>query len=181
MPPTKVMLIRHGEKQVNGPPVGVTEDGTQDKHSLIVRGWQRAGALIPFFLRPPDPHIVTPTKIYASNVAPAPLIVDGIDISKSLRPQETVTPLAEKLALQITTPYTVGQEATLVADIQHDNGIVLVAWEHKHIPLIAQPLCPSAPGTWPDDRFDVVWVLDFAANGTYTFSEINQSLLTGDV
>ena len=180
MPPTKVMLIRHGEKQLNGPPVGVTEDGTEDKHSLIVRGWQRAGALIPFFSRPNDPRIATPTTIYASKVGDQELLVDGRDISKSLRPQETVTPLARKLNLTVNIPHCVGEEAQLVAQIRAGNGVVLISWEHNHIPLIAQPLCPSAPANWPEHRFDVVWLLDFAVDGTCAFTQIDQSLLAGD-
>ena len=52
-PPTKIMLIRHAEKPPNSPnksgPWDIKEDGTSGKgHSLIVAGWERAGALIGF-------------------------------------------------------------------------------------------------------------------------------------
>lgn len=50
---TKVMIIRHADKPPEPPkeppPFGVTREGTQDEQALIVRGWQRAGALASFF------------------------------------------------------------------------------------------------------------------------------------
>ena len=65
-PPVKIMLIRHGEKPPPlGPPKGIKEDGREDDHSLIVRGWQRAGALTTYFCYPHDGAIVCPTKIYS--------------------------------------------------------------------------------------------------------------------
>ena len=50
--PTTIMLVRHAEKPTTPPPKGVDENGADDKNSLIVRGWQRAGALTPFFRTP---------------------------------------------------------------------------------------------------------------------------------
>ena len=43
MPATTIMLIRHAEKP-DGNDSGVDPKGNPDKHDLIVRGWQRAGA-----------------------------------------------------------------------------------------------------------------------------------------
>ncbi len=43
MPATTIMLIRHAEKP-GGDDGGVDQKGDADKHNLIVRGWQRAGA-----------------------------------------------------------------------------------------------------------------------------------------
>ena len=48
MPGTEILLIRHAEKpddSDSGP--GLTSDGRDDPKSLTVRGWQRAGALVP--------------------------------------------------------------------------------------------------------------------------------------
>ena len=49
MPPkaSKIMIIRHAEKPT-GQQDGVDESGTSSPHHLIVRGWQRAGALACF-------------------------------------------------------------------------------------------------------------------------------------
>ena len=49
-PATKIMIIRHAEKPTTTPPVsGVDINGQQNEDSLIVRGWQRAGALVALF------------------------------------------------------------------------------------------------------------------------------------
>ena len=62
MTPTKIMIIRHGEKPLDSPkkkgPWGVQLDGQESAKSLIVPGWQRAGALNAFFA----PYQATPTN-----------------------------------------------------------------------------------------------------------------------
>jgi broad specificity phosphatase PhoE len=185
MPPRKLMLIRHGEKEPDkgGPPFGVNADGEQDKHSLSPRGWQRAGALVPFFRKAWAPGVETPDAIYASRVGAKPLITKGRDVSKSLRPQQTVTPLADALNLSegLQTPYAVGEESQLAQSIYDtEDGVVLVAWEHNHIPLIAQAFRANVPDSWPDGRFDDVWILTASDDGTYAFEQVPQSLLSGD-
>jgi broad specificity phosphatase PhoE len=183
MPPQKLMLIRHAEKPVNPPPGGVNEQGTPDSHSLTPRGWQRAGALVPFFVLPDKAKgIESPAILYAAGVGGAAFVIDGEDASKSERPQQTLLPLSERLAPNVPfiTTFFLGQEAQLVADIQTRTGVVLVAWEHKHIPDIASAVCPQAPQSWPDDRFDVVWILDQVAADGYAFNQVNQTLLSGD-
>lgn len=180
MPPTTIMLIRHGEKPVSAPPYGVDADGNQDKHSLTVRGWQRAGALVNFFRSPTVSGVMTPTAIYASGAAAGAIFVDGDDVGKSLRPQQTVAPLAGALGLAVDITNAVGQEANLATAIRGQSGVVLVAWEHKHVPLIALQFDPTAPQAWPGGEvFDVVWILD-ASNGSYAFRESKQGLLSGD-
>lgn len=178
--PKTIMLIRHGEKPVVPPPYGIDDDGTENKHALTVRGWQRAGALIPFFRTPWADGIVTPTVIYASGVSDVQILVDGDDVAKSYRPQQTVAPLATALSLAIRTQHCVGQEADLIEAMKADTGAVLVAWEHKHIPAIAAGFTDSAPDSWPGGEvYDVVWILA-ATNGGYRFTSVAQDLLAGD-
>jgi broad specificity phosphatase PhoE len=186
MPPKKLMLIRHGEKQPEAgpPPYGVNEEGEQDQHSLSARGWQRAGAIVPFFRLAWAHSIEPPDAVYASKVGAAVLMADGHDISKSLRPQQTVTPLVAAMSLQkgLQTPYAVGEEAQLAQAIGAiENGIVLVAWEHNHIPDIAKAFSTEAPTSWPDSRFDNVWVLTRSSENAYVFDEVPQSLLSDDL
>lgn len=178
--PSVVMLLRHAEKPLgDGPPHGVTIDGTQDPESLTPRGWQRAGALVRLFVRDPSvdggPRLPTPTHLFASQVGPR---------SSSQRPRETLLPLSERLGLPVDSRFRKEELGELVEAILAIDGIVLVAWEHHLIPSLATMLAgdaSSVPPVWPDDRYDVVWVLeDTGAGGGRGFREVPQVLLAGD-
>src|SRR5262245_18417107 len=112
--PTQIMLIRHAEKPY-GTQYGVTEHGNRNAESLIVRGWQRAGALVALFdpavgsLQ--NPYLAVPTFIYASRpVTAAPSSKKGKKIgSKSQRPLQTITPLAARLGLTPNLSFVEGQ------------------------------------------------------------------------
>ena len=174
--PDKVMLIRHAEKPVDST-AGVSEDGSTDKHSLIVRGWQRAGALVAFFAKPAQPGIAVPATIFASTTTDDPSVPS--EEAKSLRPQETVAPTAAKLGIAVNATVAVGNEPALIGLLQASSGVCLVAWEHKHIPIIAGGFVENPP-PW-GDRFDAVWVLDRQAGGQYALTVVNQDLLVGDL
>jgi hypothetical protein len=175
--PDKMMLIRHGEKPEIPPPSGVTENGAQDEHSLIVRGWQRAGALVTFFTAPTRTGIGRPDTVFAAGTTEDAAI--PADIAGSLRPQETVGPLCRKLSLAAVNTIAVGDEEGLIDSLRSTAGTVLVSWEHKHIPIIAAGFITDPPA-W-GDRFDVVWILDQQPDGTYKLSIADQDLLDGDV
>ena len=83
------MIIRHGEKagSASTTQVGVDENGSPDKHSLTVRGWQRAGALVAFFASPTRPGIAKPNSIVAAASRDDVGIAD--EESKSRRAQQT--------------------------------------------------------------------------------------------
>ena len=171
------MLIRHGEKppKTGPPPCGVHEDGVEHEHSLTVRGWQRAGALVPFFATPRDPAIARPDALYSP-----PRRHDDGDHG---RPYQTLIPLAERLGLAVNTSFALDAETELAADVRTREGVVLIAWEHRRIPLIANALLgaeTTAPQAWPDDRFDLVWILDLQPDGRYAFTQRPQLLLHGD-
>lgn len=175
-----VMIIRHAEKPAEPPPYGVTAEGEKNDGSLTVRGWQRAGALASLFAPGNDlfvsPQLARPTVIYASNPH------DG-----SHRPLETVKPLAKKLGLAPVETYGKGDEVSLVRAVLRESGVVLVAWQHEKIVGIATELVADAPPQsaipqqWPADRFDVVWIFTTAGAGRWTFAQVPQRLLGGDV
>lgn len=61
-------------------------------------------------------------------------------------------------------------------------GPVLISWHHSHIPELARHIAgepPGCPHQWPDDRFDVVWVLD-RADAAWRFSQVPQRLFATD-
>ena len=176
------MLIRHAEKPLDaGPPFGVTDQGEADRESLTPRGWQRAGALVRFFSAgvngaPNGSGLPVPAHLFASKVAPG---------SSSRRPLETLQPLAAVLGLSIDTSILKPDVAGLATAILARRGAVLVSWEHHLIPDLTARLTgdPSlAPAAWPDDRYDVVWVLQRARDeDPFRFSQVSQTLLAGDV
>ena len=135
--PNKIMIIRHGEKPSKNPgkhgPFDVEEDGEAGNgKSLIVTGWQRAGALNAFFA----PYGSTPSN---SLIARPDYIYAGSPNSESQRPCETVTPLAAWMGYtqgspQFNVTYTIGGgEADMVQSALAQSGVVLICWEHDNI------------------------------------------------
>jgi hypothetical protein len=177
--PRSINLIRHGEKQLGGVlPQGVSIDGLPDRYSMTPRGWQRAGAIVGLFVDRPDGRaalLPTPTHLFASEVGPQ---------SQSRRPEETLLPIAARLGLTIGESYLPDDVDELARALLACDGHVLVAWEHKRIPLIAARLVADAstvPEVWPDDRYDLVWVIEPGADGGgFRLRQVAQSLLAGD-
>ena len=181
MAASKIMIIRHAEKPSDdGLIAGVSQDGSPDPEGLIVRGWQRCGALVRFFKPIAGPFsnaaLATPDEIFASGVG---------QHSTSLRPQHTVLALAEFLGKQIDLSHAKGEENALVADAFGRPGNVLIAWEHESIPAIAGQIAGTSviyPQKWLGERFDLVWVFDRSPGAqNWTFIQVPQMLLAGDV
>ena len=175
MPATRIMLIRHAEKP-DDKDGGVDQKGNPDKHDLIVRGWQRAGALVQFFANPRDPNgpIKRPATIFATEPTTG---------SESKRPLHTVTPLRQWLDIAIDNTIPVGSEQEWADKSAASDGVVLISWHHEKIPAIANLILQNktAPQKWPDERFDVVWIFSRAApSDPWTFSQAPQLLLSGD-
>ena len=170
--PHKIMIIRHAEAPVPGQFKGVRQSGEDDEHSLIVRGWQRAGALIRFFMRPEHPAIAVPTHLIGSSFAG----------NTSRRPHQTLVPLSHAMALAVDESFNKNQEAALAARCLGLDGVVLISWHHECIPALASALAPNTPvpPQWPDDCFDRVWVFDAERDGGWRFQQVPQRLLAGD-
>jgi hypothetical protein len=174
------MLIRHAEKPTSAPPpYGVNLKGEKESESLIVRGWQRAGALVSLFAPAnnffQNPSLAEPQFLYAST----PTKRNG-----SKRPVETITPLAERLAIRINTNFPKLESNEMVKEAFLCNGVVLICWQHEFIPKIANQIVgnkTTTPQEWQEDRFDMVWVFDKDdATGHYGFKQVPQNLLMGD-
>jgi hypothetical protein len=177
-----VVIMRHAEKEIGGEtPLGVTIDGSRDSESLTPRGWQRAGATVGLFV-PRCGHA-------GCRIAPAPTHLVacrvGSDNADSRRPLETLQPLSERLGIAVDDRFYRTQLEDVAAAILGSDGPVLVAWEHTMIPALARTLTGDpggTPGAWPDDRFDVLWVLEpDAASGRSSLRQVPQLLLAGDL
>jgi hypothetical protein len=193
-----IFVIRHAEKPV-GKIKGIDQNGSADKDSLIVRGWERAGALADFFGS--KEGLPAPDRIFASAVAKraAPAAKTrrkkagraakrgskrGSKAgSKSKRPTQTVTALAAKLGQRVDVKYTKGQEADLVKTVTARDGKTLVCWQYEAIPKIAGLIAGSLKGIpkrWPSRRFDVVWRFTSSKSGKWKFDQVCQQVLAGD-
>jgi broad specificity phosphatase PhoE len=174
MPAAKIMLIRHAEKPNGDGVPGLMPNGAENPRALTLTGWKRANALVGLF-NPADgalprPPLAKPKSLFASG-------------SESLRPKQTVAPLATALNLPVRT-FLKGQEPELVAAVKGAEGPVLVSWQHEAIPEIAGLIRGSEDGVprrWPAHRFDLVWVFDLQASGAWTFRQVPELLMPGDI
>lgn len=175
------MLIRHAEKPAkDSAPFGVTAKGERSKESLEVRGWQRAGALASLFAptngRFQHSSLGKPQFLFASK----PLRRRG-----SRRPVETLTPLAQKLALRINSSFQRAEIESMLDEVVSCKGVVLICWQREYIPEIASLILGNdriAPGIWPEDCYDMIWVFDLLPSRLkYKFKQVPQILLGGDL
>jgi broad specificity phosphatase PhoE len=168
--PAQVIIIRHGEKSLTGP-------------DLDPRGYQRAQDLVEFFKT--DKAMLqygTPAAIYAMepkhegnpNKTPS-----------SLRAVETVQPLANALNLTIRDNAINTDYEAVVSEVmqnpQYNGRMVLICWEHKNIPPMAEAFgATTAPEKWDKKIFDRVWVLNFKNGRFVSFEDLPENLLPGD-
>jgi hypothetical protein len=183
-PPEVIYIIRHAEKPFKPHLSGVDYEGGPNEHSLLPRGWQRSGALAALFhpdSGPLRPGLRTPTLLVSPSWGHP-------HKTAAHRSYQTIQGLSERLALPIASPFAQGHEQQLADSlVSSHSGVVLICWEHKHLPAIAAAL-PLADGTvipekWPGDRYDVIWEFTLAPGAgppRYTFSQIPQQLLSGD-
>ena len=199
-PPAVIYIIRHGEKPADLPlagpgqpkpvptaPFGVDYQGNQNEHSLLPRGWQRSGALAALF----DPALGVPQAgllVPAALLSPPYADKNGNDTTTGHRTCQTIQGLADRLNVQIAHDFAEGDEGTLADSVVSTySGVVLICWEHRHIPDIANNL-PTIPGTvipekWDGTRFDVIWTFTLvpgSAPAQYNFGQVPQQLLSGD-
>jgi hypothetical protein len=165
--PDKVLIIRHAEKPDQG-------------HCLSGKGWQRAAALVPFFLGElsdecgkPQGGFARPVAIYAQKPT---------ENNKSRRPFQTVQGLADALKLEIN-----GREhdnvAEMVKEIKasatYKGQTVLICWEHHGNEDIAREFGVENPPKWHGSSFDRVWSITFEGDKV-KLNDIPQQLLYGD-
>jgi hypothetical protein len=95
----------------------------------------------------------------------------------------TAGPLATALGIKVNHNYAEDEEHALVDAVLTAPAPVLIVWHHGKIPTIARIIAGptiSCPVHWPDDRFDMVWILDRDGAGIWTLSQIPQRLFRDD-
>lgn len=157
--PSAVVIMRHAEKD--------------PQNELSQEGWRRAQSLPAFFQENPTLHALgNPVAIYAA----APMHANS-----SIRPQQTVTPLAAAMGLRINLSFNRDEVRQMASQIlqssSYDYRMVVVCWVHRTIDEI-----PSAFGLdesispWPNTTFDRVWVLRFDPSCSPHLTSIQETL-----
>ena len=171
-----VIIVRHAEKPEHGVADGVDHKGHPSGHGLTPRGWSRAGALAArmAFAGSGDDSITKPERVYATATDPH---------HDSDRPRLTAHGIAQRLDLAMLDHMGRGDEAKLAQEVIGSDQATLIVWDHGHIPTLARafPLASGVdvPDAWPEDRFDLYWVLT-PGDGGYTLTILPQLLLAGD-
>ncbi len=149
--PLQVILIRHGEKP----------EGKKDPH-LTAAGRDRArhwsevlGTCdpLPQILLAPEPSAEHP----------------------SVRPRETLQPLADQLTLKIETPVRSDAHGLLAKSVRTETRFagkaVVICWVHQSLPQLARELgATNAPSEWSAEDYGTAWILKYATNGSCTFT-----------
>lgn len=170
-----VMIIRHGEKP-DSKHKGYTDISYQheDEHSLTANGWVRARDL------PTDvfglPNGTPRAGLTVPNVV---IAADGDEAGERMK--QTVSYLCFALGIMPLLTWDKGQEKALATALKTMVGkTVVVCWEHGNIPDITKnmgTISPKPPSSWPDDRFDVVFVLKSKDAGkTWAFSQVLEAI-----
>jgi hypothetical protein len=117
-----ILIIRHAEKpdwpeveKPDWPGPGLKANGSTDPNSLIVRGWQRAGAWSALFgagLGGKD--YPQPETIYAADPDPDPKKL-AVGLAVGQRPYETIIPLKQRLNRKRPLGRTWGSGASTAA------------------------------------------------------------------
>ena len=171
-----VIIVRHAEKPEPGVADGVDHKGHPTGHGLTPRGWSRAGALAArmAYAGGPGDTLTRPDRVYATATDPH---------HESDRPRLTAHGIAKRLDLDMLDHLGRGDEGKLAREITADDAPTLIVWDHGHIPALARefPLASGVdvPDAWPEDRFDLYWILTPGDAG-YTLAILPQDLLAGD-
>lgn len=161
--PAQVVILRHAEKPDTG-------------DTLSKQGFERAAALVPFFSQLPTVvPFQTPVAIY---------VPYSSKNHSSTRALQTVSALANVWAVPLYARFTVADTKSLSQEIfstpSYDDKLVVICWEHDHIPALAQVLGITRPPTWPGTVFDRIWVIDYSNGGVSSFQNLPQKLMYGD-
>lgn len=157
---TVLLVLRHAEKPKD-----------KNDHTLNATGRLRATALAEFFTRPNGP-LPVPQRIYASK-----------GNTSSMRPLQTVQPLAARLGLTINTKFDVeAAESATAKELKGLTGVTVMCMEHSAIVGMCKALgtaSPKLPKEWDSKRFDMVWVFTKTAKG-WDFTQVPELVLAGD-
>lgn len=133
----KVVMIRHGEKPETG-------------DNLSCQGENRALQL--------------PAVLYQKFNKPDYTYVPTLGLGKATthaRMFQTVSPFAIQYNLTVDSKYKKDDYSKVAKNVLEKTGTVLLVWEHKAIPHIAEHLGVNKPPSWEGQDFDSIWVITY--------------------
>jgi hypothetical protein len=105
---------------------------------------------------------------------------------KSHREVATARPIAARIGVTLEDSLAEGKEAHLAQDVLGQTEPALIVWHHGAMAkLVGEfPVVNKSdiPQEWPEDRFDLIWVLVREPGDavSYRFTAIPQLLLSDD-
>jgi hypothetical protein len=149
-----VVLIRHGHKD----DPGGSGPGGGPNYNLSAMGQSQAQKLA----------VLVPDCLQQARRLH--LISHGFQprTGKNARSYQTLVPLAIRSGVNIrmlpeAEADSQGSGSRLLADPLYRDGVMVIAWEHRRLPLLARGLgWPSMPAV-DDDDFDSLWLLRYPA------------------
>ena len=164
--PALIVLLRHAEKP------------NDDKDpNLGDVGYRRAGAL-PAWLSSQLQRI---SSIPLSSIGAIYAMKGGTDKHKTLRPIQTVIPLANTASILLNQNYGFGQTYNLVHEIlttsTYSNKVVVICWIHEELGELAKAFGITKPPIWDSKDYDHTWFITLIPT---KLSVEPQRLLFGD-
>ena len=152
--PAEVLLLRHGHKP------GERVNGMTLNTNLSARGWRQAQHLA---------EIIPACFVRGRPLRLASYRFDPIT-GKNARSYQTLVPLAVATGatIRVYSDAESGSEADgrqLLADPANDGALVVIAWEHRHLPELARGLGWEEMTRIDDDDFDSLWLLRYPDTG----------------
>jgi hypothetical protein len=180
VPPSLLICLRHGEKPADaekpatplddqGP--GLDQRGCVNRHSLTLRGWARACALADSRFR---------DQVADADLADVSLLAPDYPFQPDRRrPCQTLLPFARRWHLPIRQPCGVDDVEALHQQLMAiEKGIAVVCWRHGGLEDLAARFV--AKPQWPQERFDLLWLIQPSDEGEERFRTKDQSLLASD-
>jgi hypothetical protein len=133
---TKIVIIRHGEKQ-------------EQNENLNCKGLNRSLKLTNVLYK----KIGMPAAIYV------PSLGNGNQTSHS-RMFQTITPFAVKYNISINSSFDGTDFTSIAKELKHKKGTILLVWNHGNIPALAKALgIKHQKPVWNQNDFDSIWII----------------------
>jgi hypothetical protein len=154
MAPAAIILMRHAEKPPDKSRAELSEAGRARAARLVVR--------VPELLGRPD------------------VLLAAADKTGSIRPRETLEPLAAATGLAIRQFPDHESERlaeALLTDPDFAGRRLVISWRHKALPTLARALgAPPklCPDPWPQALYDLILRFDYEPEGQVRTSALTQ-------